>query len=98
MPIISKYQEVKAIDEIEKRTAEGLSFAFEGTFLRFITPFIRATMAEWNVLNAEFATIPFTMDSIQKLYRRLCDGKVNQGDKQDRLRMAAKCDLLRHSL
>jgi hypothetical protein len=71
MPIISKYQEVEAIDEIEKRTAEGLSFAFEGTFLRFITPFIRATMSEWNVLNAEFATIPFTMDSIQKLYRHV---------------------------
>jgi hypothetical protein len=36
MPIISKYQEVEAIDEIEKGTAaEGLSFAFEGTFLRF---------------------------------------------------------------
>ena len=72
MSIISKYQEVEAIDEIEKGTAaEGLSFAFEGTFLRFITPFIRATMSEWNVLNAEFATIPFTMDSIQKLYRHV---------------------------
>jgi hypothetical protein len=98
MPILSDLHYKHAIDQIEKRTAEGLCFALGSAWLGFIEPFIRNTMKDYNVPNWAYVKLPYKEESIQRLYRKMCDGKVYRGDKQERARICARVDLSRHVL
>ena len=98
IPILSERQYALAMAQIEKRTAEGLCFALGSAWLRFIEPYIRATMVEYGIPNAGTKPLTCKMETVERLYRKMCDGKVYQGDKQERARICARADIIRHIL
>lgn len=96
MPTLAPSLETAFKDAIKKRTMEGHGFALTGQFLTFAEPWIRETMRLWNVPNYAAVPLPFDDDTIGKMYRHYCTGKVRQGDEQNAARFRRRVNLGGH--